>query len=62
MNIHTIWIYLFDDGTQLELLDTGFSIQEIFDLEKLHGKCVMSHKRKGGEQSELHKAIDSYIP
>ena len=45
MNIHTIWIYLFDDATQLKLLDIGFSTREIVELEKLHGKCVMSHKR-----------------
>ena len=45
MNDHTIWIYSFDDGTQLKLLDTGFSMKEIIALEKLHGKCVMSHKR-----------------
>lgn len=45
MNIHTIWIYSFDDGVELKLLDTGFSIQEIVELEKLHGKCVISHER-----------------
>ena len=45
MNIHTVWSYLFDDGTQLKLLDTGFSMQEIVELEKLHGKCVVSHER-----------------
>ena len=45
MNIHTIWIYSFDDGVELKLLDTGFSVQEIVELKKLHGKCVMSHKR-----------------
>lgn len=45
MNDYTIWTYSFDDGTELKLLDTGFSTQEIFELEKLHGKCVMSHKR-----------------
>ena len=45
MNIHTIWIYLFDDGVELRLLDTGFSMQEIVELEKLHGRCVISHER-----------------
>lgn len=47
MNIHTIWIYSFYDGTELKLLDTGFSIQEIVELEKLHGRCVISHERIG---------------
>lgn len=45
MNIHTIWIYSFDDGTKLKLLDAGLSTQEIVELEKLHGKCVVSHER-----------------
>lgn len=45
MNTHTIWIYSFDDGTELKLLDTGFAVQEIVVLEKLHGKCVISHER-----------------
>ena len=45
MNNHTIWIYSFDDGTELKLLDTGFSVQEIVELEKMHGKCVVSHER-----------------
>lgn len=44
MNIYTIWTYSFDDGTQLKLLNTGFSTQEIVELAKLHGKCVMSHE------------------
>jgi len=45
MNVHTIWIYVFDDGVELKLLDTGFSTQEILVLEKLHGKCVINHER-----------------
>ena len=45
MNDCTIWIYSFDDGTELKLLDTGFAVQEIVALEKLHGKCVISHER-----------------
>lgn len=50
MNDYTIWIYSFDDGTELKLLDTGFSTQEIVELEKLHGMCVISFKRiKGWE-------------
>lgn len=45
MNIHTIWLYSFDDGTELKLLDAGLSTQEIVALAKLHGKCVISHER-----------------
>ena len=45
MNDYTIWIYSFDDGTELKLLDIGFSMQEIVELEKLHGTCVISHER-----------------
>lgn len=45
MNTDTIWIYSFDDGTEFELLNIGFSIQEIIMLEKLHGKCFATHER-----------------
>ena len=45
MNVHTIWIYSFDDGVELKLLDTGFSIEDIRKLEKMHGTCVISHYR-----------------
>lgn len=44
MNTHTVWIYIFEDGTRLKLLDIGLSTEEIIALGKLHGKCVMSHK------------------
>lgn len=40
-----IWSYSFEDGTQLKLINIGFSIQEIVTLEKLHGACVISHER-----------------
>lgn len=43
--IHTIWTYSFDDGVELKLLDAGLSTQEIVELTKLHGKCVISHER-----------------
>ena len=45
MNDYTIWIYSFDDGTELKLLDIRFSTQEIAELTKLHGKCIISHER-----------------
>ena len=45
MSIHTIWIYSFDDGTELKLLNAGLSIQEIVELAKIHGRCVVSHER-----------------
>ena len=45
MNNHTIWIYSFDDGIELKLLDTGLSTQEIVELVKLHGKCVVNHEK-----------------
>ena len=46
MSTDTIWIYSFDDGTEFELLNIGFSTQEIIMLEKLHGKCFfIAHER-----------------
>ena len=46
MSTDTIWIYSFDDGTEFELLNIGFSTQEIIMLEKLHGKCFfVAHER-----------------
>lgn len=45
MNTDVIWIYSFDDGIELKLLNIGFSMQEVAMLEKLHGKCVISHER-----------------
>ena len=41
----TIWIYYFDDGTELKLIDVGFSTAELWKLAELHGKCSISHKR-----------------
>ena len=35
----TIWVYTFEDGTRLRLLDTGLSVQEIWKLQELHGGC-----------------------
>ena len=36
-----IFKYIFADGTVLKLLDIGFSLDEIWKLEELHGKCKM---------------------
>ena len=46
----TIWIYIFEDGTKLELLNIGFSTLEIIALRKLHGKVVINSKRMIGDQ------------
>ena len=42
-----IWIYTFEDGTQLKLLNTGLSTEEIWKLQDIHGACVMSHEQLG---------------
>lgn len=34
-----IYKYTFEDGTALRLLDIGLSVEEVWALEKLHGKC-----------------------
>ena len=36
-----IFKYIFEDGTVLRLLDIGLSVEEVWALEKLHGKCKM---------------------
>lgn len=33
-----IYKYTFEDGTVLRLLDVGLSVEEVWALEKLHGK------------------------
>lgn len=33
-----IFTYLFEDGAMFRLLDKGFSTEEIWKLEELHGK------------------------
>ena len=33
------YIYTFEDGTVLKLLNVGLSVAEIWKLEELHGKC-----------------------
>lgn len=34
-----IYIYAFEDGTVLTLLNVGLSVAEVWKLEELHGKC-----------------------
>ena len=41
----TIWIYSFEDGTVLKLIDIGFSTGELWELKKIHGICTVSHER-----------------
>lgn len=33
------YIYTFEDGTVLKLLNAGLSVAEVRKLEELHGKC-----------------------
>ena len=33
------YIYTFEDGTVLKLLNVGLSVAEVWKLEELHGKC-----------------------
>jgi hypothetical protein len=37
--MNTLWIYEFEDGTVLKLLDEGLSAEEVWKLAELHGKC-----------------------
>lgn len=47
MHTHTIWIYIFEDGTRLELLDIGLSTEELIILQDLHGGVVVNFERIG---------------
>lgn len=38
----TILTYTFNDGAKLELLNTGFTVEEIWKLEELHGKATVN--------------------
>lgn len=40
----TIWIYEFEDGTKLELLNNGLSNAEVWKLEELHGKVKVRYE------------------
>ena len=34
-----IYMYAFEDGTVLTLLNVGLSVAEVWKLEELHGRC-----------------------
>lgn len=40
-----VWVYTFEDGTILKLLDAGMTIAEIWKLQELHGACKSSWER-----------------
>lgn len=35
-----IYKYTFEDGTILQLANVGLSVEEVWKLQELHGKCV----------------------
>lgn len=39
-----IYTYTFQDGTVLKLVDFGLSLEEIWKLEEIHGKCLIGGK------------------
>ena len=57
MNI--IWIYKFEDGTQLNLLNTNLSAEEFIKLQDLHGACFVSFKslKVNRENEYVNKTI-----
>lgn len=40
-----IFRYTFEDGTVLKLVDNGFSAEEIWKLEELHGKLIFFYRK-----------------
>ncbi len=43
----TIWIYIFEDGTRLELINNGLSMEELKALQKIHGAVTVDFERRG---------------
>ena len=41
-----IYVYTFEDGTVLKLIDVGLSIEEVWKLQELHGKCKIESEKK----------------
>lgn len=37
---NVVYKYTFQDGTELKLLNIGFSVQEVWKLQEIHGKCL----------------------
>lgn len=44
-----IYQYNFADGTVLKLIDSGLTMQEVWKLEELHGKCIIGKKVRNNE-------------
>ena len=44
-----VYQYNFADGTVLKLIDSGLTMQEIWKLEELHGKCAIGEKARNNE-------------
>ena len=42
----TIWKYIFEDGTKLEMLNVGLSNEELHKLMELHGAVTVDFERK----------------
>lgn len=40
-----VWVYTFDDGTILKLLEVGLSTEEVWKLQELHGACKPSWEK-----------------
>lgn len=43
--IDIIWTYKFEDGTELHLVNTGFSGRELDKMVQLHGKIIFGAKK-----------------
>ena len=41
---HGVFVYTFEDGTTLKLLDNGLSLGEVWTLEEMHGKCEVRYE------------------
>jgi len=40
------WIYIFEDGTRLELVNIGLSTEEVLKLMELHGAVTVDFERR----------------
>jgi len=41
-----VWIYIFEDGSRLELVNIGLSTEEVLKLMKLHGAVTVDFERR----------------
>lgn len=46
MKKYMFWVYEFEDGTILKLVNVGLSAREVWKLEDVHGKLVKSGREK----------------